>query len=234
MIRCLVVDDDKDIRESLAEFLTGFGMTVSIAHNGAQMQMQMDAGHWDIVILDIMLPDGNGLDLCRWIHEHSDSAVIMLTAQGDPSSRILGLEIGADDYLGKPFEPRELVARIHAVLRRVKKGQNRAASPKSQTFFDNWTFDRLRHQLKSPDGVTVAMSSAEFRLLSAFVDNPGRVLSRDQLIEKTRATGVDVNDRSIDLAVSRLRQKLGDSPSAGKLIKTMRGQGYLFDARVES
>lgn len=234
MIRCLVVDDDKDIRESLGEYLTGFGMTVATAANGARMRMLMESGAWDVVVLDIMLPDGSGLDFCRWIHQNSDSAVIMLTAQRDAGSRILGLEIGADDYLGKPFEPRELVARINAVCRRIQKGQREPDQPRTRAVFHRWTFDRLRHQLVSPDGVTVAMSSAEYRLLSAFVDNPGRVLSRDQLIEKTRAGGVEVNDRSIDLAVSRLRQKLGDSPRDGRLIKTLRGEGYLFDAQVES
>jgi two-component system OmpR family response regulator len=157
--------------------------------------------------------------------------VIMLTAQGDAASRVLGLEFGADDYLGKPFEPRELVARINAVLRRIQKGEQRA-DVKRTVSFEGWTFDRLLRQLVSPAQVVVPLSSAEYRLLSAFVDHPGRVLSRDRLIELTRAPGVEVNDRSIDLAVSRLRQKLRDSPREPRLIRTLRGEGYLFEAKA--
>jgi two-component system OmpR family response regulator len=160
----------------------------------------------------------------------------MLTAQGDPISRVLGLELGADDYLGKPFEPRELVARINAVLRRARKGERNANAPAHQRTvrFEGWVFDRLLRQLVSPQQVVVALSSAEYRLLSAFVEHPRRVLSRDQLIELTRSAGVEVNDRSIDLSVSRLRQKLGDSSREPKLIRTVRGEGYLFDVKVEA
>jgi two-component system OmpR family response regulator len=152
---------------------------------------------------------------------------------GRPRQPRAGLELGADDYLGKPFEPRELVARIHAVLRRAGKGERGAgAGAQALVRFEGWTFDRLRRQLVSPAQVVVALSSAEYRLLSAFVDCAGRVLSRDRLIELTRAAGVEVNDRSIDLAVSRLRQKLGDSSREPRLIRTLRGEGYLFDAEV--
>ena len=161
----------------------------------------------------------------------------MLTAQGDPASRVVGLELGADDYLPKPFEPRELVARINAVLRRAGPSRTSAAGPGGEPAavlcFKGWTFDRLARQLKSPQQVVVALSSAEFRLLAAFVDNPRRVLSRDRLLDLSRAPGVDVTDRAIDLAVSRLRQKLGDSPREPTLIRTVRGEGYVFDADVE-
>jgi two-component system, OmpR family, response regulator len=234
MIRCLVVDDDSEIRSSLQDFLQRFGMTVATAGHGIEMRRLMASQGFDVVVLDLMLPDENGLALCQWIQQqHAGVAVIMLTAQGDPISRVLGLEMGADDYLGKPFEPRELVARIHAIRRRVQKGDQQTAEPRRELRFEGWRFDRLLRQLVSPTQVVVALSSAEYRLLSAFVERPGRVLSREQLIELTRAPGVDVNDRSIDLGVSRLRQKLADSSKEPRLIRTMRGEGYLFDAQVQ-
>jgi two-component system OmpR family response regulator len=229
-LRCLVVDDDQEIRESLQRYLQNFGMAVSVATGAHEMQRRMTAEDFDVVVLDLMLPDGNGLDLCRWIQaHHAGSAVIMLTAQGDAISRVLGLEMGADDYLGKPFEPRELVARINALQRRMGKG-GREAQNGRRVSFEQWTFDRVLRQLESPAGVMLALSNAEYRLLSAFVERPGRILTREQLIELTRAPGVDVNDRSIDLAVSRLRQKLADAPP--RLIRTLRGEGYLFDVKL--
>jgi two-component system OmpR family response regulator len=227
-----VVDDDGEIRDSLRDYLQRFGMAVTTAACGADMRRLVQPGAFDVIVLDLMLPDDNGLALCRWVQENAGTPVIMLTAQGDPTSRVLGLEVGADDYLAKPFEPRELVARIHAVLRRAQKGERGKDDTQRTVRFQGWTFDRLLRQLVSPQDVVVALSSAEFRLLSAFVERPGRVLSRDQLIDLTRAPGVDVNDRSIDLAVSRLRQKLGDSSREPALIKTMRGEGYLFNVKV--
>lgn len=235
MIRCLVVDDDGEIRRSVGEYLQRFGMAVTTAANGAEMRRLAAAGGLDVVVLDLMLPDENGLALCKWVQETHGLPVVMLTAQGDPASRVLGLELGADDYLGKPFEPRELVARIHAVVRRARKGAGGAADGAAFTRvvrFEGWTFDRMLRQLVSPERVVVALSSAEYRLLSAFVERPGRVLSRERLIELTRAPGVEVNDRSIDLAVSRLRQKLGDPPREPRLIRTLRGEGYVFDVQV--
>ena len=234
MTRCLVVDDDAEIRHSVSDYLRRFGMTVSTAADGTEMRRVMAAGEFDVIVLDLMLPDENGLQLCQWVQHNGQVPVIMLTAQGDPVSRVLGLEMGADDYLPKPFEPRELVARINAVLRRTKKGE-RGMEPSKQRAvqFEGWKFDRVLRQLRSPDDVVVVLSNAEFRLLSAFVDRPGRVLTRDQLIDLTRAPGVVVNDRSIDLSVSRLRQKLGDSSREPRVIRTMRGEGYLFDAKVQ-
>ncbi|URI10034.1 response regulator transcription factor [Aquincola tertiaricarbonis] len=233
MLRCLVVDDDTEIRATVRDYLRGFGMQVDDAADGAAMRRCMAAQPFDVVILDVMLPDESGLDLCRWVQQHSGTPVIMLTAHGDPASRVLGLEIGADDYLGKPFEPRELVARIHAVLRRVRKGERGADTPARPLRFAGWQLDRLRRQLVSPQQVVVSLSNAEYRLLNAFVERPGRVLSRDALIDLTRAAGVEVNDRSIDLGVSRLRQKLGDTSRQPALIRTVRGEGYLFDAVIE-
>jgi two-component system OmpR family response regulator len=186
----------------------------------------------DVVILDLMLPDGHGLDLCRWLREtHPQTAVIMLTAQGDPVSRVLGLELGADDYLAKPFEPRELVARIHAVQRRVGRGVAAGPDPVRPCRFEGWRFDRVLRQLESAEGLVLPLSNAEYRLLSAFVAHPRRALSREALLELSRAPGVESSDRSVDLAVSRLRQKLGDHPP--RLIRTLRGEGYCFDAEVQ-
>ena len=163
MTRCLVVDDDHEIRVALQEYLQRFGMSVLAAASGAEMRRLLMAGGeaFDVVVLDLMLPDANGLDLCRWVQETSALPVIMLTAQGDPGSRVLGLEIGADDYLGKPFEPRELVARIHAVLRRARRGERKSGDggPQRVVSFEGWSFDRLLRQLVSPDRVGVALSN---------------------------------------------------------------------------
>lgn len=234
MTHCLVVDDDPEIRASLQLLLERFGMSVAAAADGREMRARMAADAFDVVVLDLMLPDENGLALCRWAQQSQNVPVIMLTAHGDPASRVLGLEMGADDYLGKPFEPRELVARIHSVLRRIHKGPRSAAGESASSVrFDGWRFDRVRRELTSAKGVVVSLSQAEFRLLSAFVERPGRVLTRDQLIDLTRAPGVEVNDRSVDLVVSRLRQKLEVLPRQPRLIRTLRGEGYLFDGVVQ-
>ena len=239
MPHALLVDDDPELRALVANYLRGYGIAVTAVADGAGLRRTLPQGGFDVLLLDLMLPDANGLDLCRWVRQTSSLPVIMLTAQGDPASRIIGLELGADDYLPKPFEPRELVARINAVLRRAGAG---SANPSPQTGlatppgavvrFNGWSFDRLRHSLASPDQVVVALSHAEFRLLSAFVDHPRRVLSRERLLELSRAPGVEVTDRSVDLAVSRLRQKLGDTPREPGLIRTVRGEGYLFDTEL--
>ena len=234
MTRCLLVDDDDQIRTALADYLQRYALEVHAVADGVAMRKAFTDTVYDIAVLDIMLPGEDGLSLCRWIQAHRDTAVIMLTAQGDPASRVVGLELGADDYLGKPFEPRELVARIHAVLRRGRAGPDAAAGAMGGPIrFAGWTFDRLQRQLRSPDQVLLPLSGAEFRLLSAFVDHPRRPLSRERLVELTCTPGTAINDRSIDLAVSRLRVKLGDSPREPRLIRTLRGQGYLFDVELE-
>jgi len=234
MTRCLLVDDDREIRLSLADYLQRFGIQVHAVASAAEMRRAVKAARFDLVVLDLMLPDGDGLDLCRRLREKHSLPIIMLTAHGDPASRIVGLEIGADDYIGKPFEPRELVARIHAVLRRAPKGES--ADPVQRGLravrFGGWSLDRAQRLLMSPQQVVIALSNAEYRLLSAFVDHAGRVLTRDQLVDFTVADGVEVSHRSVDLGVSRLRQKLGDSPRDPALIRTVRGEGYLFDAKV--
>lgn len=239
MIRCLLVDDDADIRRSLCAYLGSFGMHVAPAASGADMRHALQQGAFDIILLDRMLPDADGLDLCQSLLTSQSAPVILLTAQGDLSSRVLGLEWGADDYVAKPFEPRELVARIHAVLRRERRHRHRPTrvatptrAPRTQARFGGWCFDLTRHQLVSPQSVVVPLSSAEYRLLLAFVEHPARVLSRERLIALTRAPGVDVNDRSIDLGISRLRRKLSDGQEDRAMIRTMRNEGYLFDPEV--
>jgi two-component system, OmpR family, response regulator len=244
MPHALLVDDDPELRSLVAGYLRSYGMQVTAVADGAALRATLPSAHFDVLLLGLMLPDANGLDLCRWVRASSGLPVIMLTAQGDPASRIIGLELGADDYLPKPFEPRELVARINAVLRRAGAGRPPPSATQEPADavrrFSGWSFDRLRHTLVSPERVVVALSNAEFRLLSAFVDHPRRVLSRERLLELSRASGVEVTDRSIDLAVSRLRQKLCDAPREGSkqgskekgLIRTVRGEGYLFDVEM--
>jgi two-component system OmpR family response regulator len=224
MTRCLLLDDDAAIRTLLVDYLRQHAISVEALSNGTAFRRRAPEAEVDLVLLDLMLPDDDGLALCRWIKSVRPTLpVIMLTAQGDPISRVLGLELGADDYVPKPFEPRELVARIRAVLRR---GQAVAAALSAEVRFVGWTFDRLHRQLLAPDATVVALSAAEFRLLSAFVDHSGQVLSRERLLELTRTAGAEATDRSIDLAVSRLRNKLCDAH--GELIRTLRGQGYVF------
>lgn len=224
MTRCLLVDDDPDIRTLVAAYLRRHGMDPEVAGDGAALRRRLPDPALDLLILDVMLPDDDGLALCQWVRQVQPTLpVIMLTAQGDPTSRVLGLELGADDYVPKPFEPRELVARIRAVLRR-----GRAPAVAGVVRFGGCSFDRMARELVAADGTVVALSAAEFRLLCAFVDNAGKLLSRERLIELTRAPGSEVNGRSIDLAVSRLRGKLG----ANAPIRTLRGEGYVFEARV--
>jgi two-component system, OmpR family, response regulator len=234
MVHALIVDDDAELRTLVSDYLQRYGMRVTAVADGAGLRRTLASGlpgsadPFDVLLLDLMLPDTHGLDLCRWVREKSTLPVIMLTAQGDPASRIVGLELGADDYLPKPFEPRELVARINAVLRRSGVARAAVAGEKTQLQrFEGWVFDRLGRQLTSPQNVVVALSSAEFRLLSAFADNPRRVLSRERLLDLSHSPGADVTDRAVDLAVSRLRQKLGDVAAT---IRTVRGEGYVFDA----
>jgi two-component system OmpR family response regulator len=232
MTRCLVVDDDPELLQSVCDYLRRFGFDPVPAANAAQMRAALAQGDVDVVILDVMLPDADGLALLGALREKSQTPVIMLTAQGDPHSRVLGLELGADDYVTKPFEPRELVARIKAVRRR-HGAPGPGARDEGVVEFAGWRFDRLKRQLVSPRQVVVPLSSAEFRLLDAFVERPRRVLSRDQLLDATRGQGAVVADRAIDLAVSRLRQKLASAEGGEQLICTVRGEGYLFDAVVK-
>ena len=242
--KALLVEDDAEIRDLVVDHLQRYGIAVEAVGSAAAMRAALAARRYELMLLDLMLPDGAGLDICRELRQTDHPAaampIIMLTAQGDPMSRAVGLEMGADDYLAKPFEPRELIARIHAVLRRaagmVAPGQALSRAP--VVHFAGWTFDRLRRTLVSPQQVSVQLSGAEFRLLSVFVDHPQKALSRERLLELWRAPGEEVSDRSIDLAVSRLRGKLGDTPRGREgepgLIRTLRGEGYVFDAKVSA
>jgi len=227
----LIVDDDADIRSLLADYLGQQGLSVLTAANGAAMQQVLDGNAVDLVVLDLTLPGTDGLALCRNLRAHSVLPVIMLTARSSTLDRIIGLEMGADDYLCKPFEPRELLARIRNVLRRSENGgsdSERAA----QLQFAGWTLDVDAHQLRRADGVVVVLSFGEFRVLKVLLERPNRVLSRDQLLSLTQGREAEQFDRSIDLHISRLRQKLGDDARAPQLIKTLRNEGYMLCATV--
>jgi DNA-binding response OmpR family regulator len=226
--RALIVDDDVPIRELLIDYLARFNILASGVTDGAAMRQAMQAETFDVVVLDLMLPGEDGLSLCRWLRAESDIPILMLTARCEPTDRIIGLELGADDYMSKPFEPRELVARIQTILRRVRDDRT---EQRANIRFDNWRLNSVLRQLVADDGLVVPLSNAEFRLLWVFIERPRRVLSREQLLDAARGRSIEAFDRSIDLLVSRLRQKLGDDPKAPQLIKTVRGEGYLFDAR---
>ncbi len=230
----LIVDDDREIRALVGDYLRRNGYRTSLAADGRQMRRILDDARIDLVILDLMLPGEDGLSLCRDLRARSNLPVLMLTAKGDPVDRVIGLEMGADDYLGKPFEPRELLARIRSVLRRTSAlPANLAPDGVRRYRFAGWTWDSSLYQLVSPQGVVVVLSGAEYRLLQVFMTHPNRVLTRDQLMDLTRGKDADPFDRSIDLRVSRLRQKLGDDARSPALIKTLRGEGYVFAAEVE-
>jgi two-component system OmpR family response regulator len=233
--RALIVDDDAQIRELLCSYLTGFGIQGDGADDGAAMRMAMAKNDYDIVILDLMLPTEDGLLLCRQLRAITNIPIIMLTARGESADRVVGLELGADDYMIKPFDPRELVARIHTILRRTKVEREREDDVPGfgeEVGFEGWTLSRTSRQLTTPQRLVVPLSNAEFRLLWAFIEHPRRVLNRDQLMDLARGRTVEAFDRSIDLLVSRLRQKLNDDPKNPALLKTIRGEGYFFDAKV--
>jgi two-component system, OmpR family, response regulator len=234
----LIVDDDREIRELLSRFLRKHGFRVSVAVDGREVRKALADQAIDLVVLDLMLPGEDGLSLCRRLRSDSTIPVIMLTAMGEEIDRIIGLEMGADDYLAKPFNPRELLARIKAVLRRTGASAvhaARAADEQStmRVRFDAWTLDLNKRELISPSGVLVPMSGGEFTLLATFVAHPQRVLSRDQLLDFARGRDAQPFDRSIDVQVSRLRRKIEDDPHEPALIKTVRGDGYLFAPKVE-
>ncbi|TFF24956.1 response regulator transcription factor [Jiella endophytica] len=229
----LVVDDDPEICRLLAKYLEGQGFRCQLAANRRQCKQRLEDFRVDLVVLDVMLPDGSGLDICREIKdERPELAVILLTALKEDVDRIIGLELGADDYLGKPFNPRELAARIRAVLRRAG-----ATAPKEVTSAPGYRFEGFvaspeRRSVTGPDGEDVSLTGAEFDLLMIFLDRPGRVLSRDILMDLLHGRSADPFDRSIDVTMSRLRRKLNDN-GVFRLFKTVRNGGYQFTARVE-
>ena len=225
----LVVDDDGQILALVAKFLRSNGFRVLTARNGAEMRQTLISVSPDMIVLDLMLPGTNGLDLCRELRRSSDIPVIMLTAKGDDIDRIIGLEVGADDYLAKPFNPRELLARINAVLRRAGADPESPRATRRTFSFVGWTLDIMKRELSDPNGVAVDLSSGEYDLLLVFLEAPQRVLSREYLLDAARNRSAAPFDRSIDVQVSRLRRKIN---ATGDLIKTVRGVGYLFSADV--
>ena len=232
----LVVDDHDEIRDLLGRYLGQHGFEVSLADGGQQMRRILSKQAVDLVILDVMMPEEDGLSLCRYLKDNSGPPVIMLTALGEEADTIVGLEMGADDYISKPFSPRELLARVKAVLRRMSEVRPQKekirASEKMQ--FEGWTLDLNQHQLERQDGLLVPLSTSEFRLLSVFLNHTKKVLSRDQLLDMTKGREALPFDRSIDNQISRLRKKIEDDPRNPRLIKTVWGGGYSFTANVSS
>lgn len=232
----LVVDDDAEIRSLLGTYLRKNGFRVSVAANGREMRTALETAAPDLIVLDLMLPGEDGLALCRDLRSRSDDVpIIMLTARGEDVDRILGLEMGADDYLPKPFNPRELLARINGVLRRARSlpPQPRGDVPAGMQRFAGWTLDTVARELLSPEGVVVSLSGGEYRLLRVFLEHPNRILNRDQLMDLTRGREAAPFDRSIDVQISRLRTALGEDARNPQILKTVRNEGYILAAPVE-
>ncbi len=228
----LVVDDDREIRDLLSRFLAKHGMRVTAARDGVEMMKAIGERGIDIVVLDLMLPGEDGLALCRRLRNQSQLPVIMLTAMGEETDRIIGLEMGADDYLAKPFNPRELLARIKAVLRRAQSLPAPAPASGEVLRFSGWTLELATRRLLDTEGREIPLSTGEYDLLYAFATHPRRVLSRDQLLDLARGRSAVPFDRSIDIQVMRLRRKIEADPKEPRLIKTVRGGGYMFSAEV--
>ena len=229
----LIVDDDRDIRTLLADYLETNGYRALCAADGVAMWKALGEARPDLVVLDLNLPGDDGLTLCRKLRADSTVPVIMLTARNEPLDRILGLEMGADDYLPKPFEPRELLARIRSVLRRSHAMPSNIQVDKLQKMhFSGWTLDLAARHLLNPDGIVIMLSGAEFRLLRVFLEHPNRILNRDQLLNLTQGRDADPFDRSIDIQISRLRQKLGEDARLPQIIKTVRNGGYVLAGQV--
>ncbi len=231
----LVVEDDRETRALIAKYLTANACNVSTASNGREMDKVMAERRVDLLILDVMLPGEDGLSLCRKVRANSQMPIIMLTARGEDVDRILGLEMGADDYLPKPFNPRELLARINAVLRRQAAALVASATNGATSFaFLDWRIDFRLRELRNPAGARVAMTSAEFDLLRIFCERPGRVLSRENLLDLTQGRNAGSLERSIDVLVSRIRRKIESDPQDATIIKTVRSGGYVFTPAVSA
>lgn len=229
----LVVDDHREIRDLVSRALQKDGFRVSTAGDGRAMRKVLADGRIDLILLDLMLPGEDGLTLCRALRAESDIPIIMLTAKGDEVDRVVGLELGADDYVPKPFGSRELIARIRAVLRRNgKRGSDEVAARPKRYAFDRWTFDVDRRELVDADSVATPLSTGEFDLLLVMVEHSQRTLSRDQLLDLARGRAANAFDRSIDTQVSRLRKKIERDPGNPEIIRTVWGGGYLFAPEV--
>ena len=230
----LIVDDDAEIRTLLQRYLEKNGLRATAVGDGRAMWQALERGAFDLVVLDVMLPGDDGLTLCRELRARSDIPVIMLSARGEETDRIVGLEMGADDYVPKPFSARELLARIKVILRRTRSlPRNLQPEEERRVRFGSWTLDTVQRHLVSPVGVVTPIGGAEYRLLRIFVAHPNRVLTRDQLVELTQGREADALDRSIDVQVSRLRRRLGDGPSDAAMIRTVRGEGYVLSVPVQ-
>ncbi len=229
----LMVDDDPGIRDVVSEFLGRHGYRVQTAANGSQMEHILGRGQIDLIVLDVMLPGEDGLAICRRLSGSGGPPVIMLSAMGEETDRIIGLELGADDYLPKPCNPRELLARIRAVLRRRNEPRTGDGPIGATCEFAGWRLDLVRRELRSPQGVVVNLSGGEFSMLRAFVERPQRVLTRDRLLDLARGPDTEAYDRAIDVQVSRLRKKLDDGSGGQELIRTVRNEGYMFTAKVQ-
>lgn len=231
--RILVVDDDPEIRRLLADYLDRNGFESVAARDGREMWLSLERHAIDLVVLDLMLPDTDGLTLCRDLRARSSLPVLMLTARGEEADRIVGIEMGADDYLVKPFSPRELLARIKTILRRTRElPPNLRPEPQRCLAFAGWRLDTATRMLTAPDGVMVPLSGGEYRLLHILLEHPNRVMNRDQLVEMIHGRTAEPYDRAIDVQISRLRQRLRED-SEPQIIKTVRSEGYVLAASVE-
>jgi two-component system OmpR family response regulator len=234
----LVVDDDREIRDLLSRFLEKQGLRVSAARDAREARRLWPLGRYHRVVLDLMMPGEPGLDFARWLRTQSEVPIVMLTAMGEETDRIVGLELGADDYVAKPFNPRELLARIRAVLRRTGSEAGGVSPgvkepPPKAIHFSGWTLEPARRRLLNPDGAEVPLTGGEYELLQVLVERPNRVLTRDMLMDLLRGRQAGPFDRAIDVAVSRLRRKLEDDGRNPSLIKTVRGGGYVLATTVE-
>ncbi len=225
----LIVDDDPDISRLTADFLRREGFAVETAADAAEMDLRMARTRPDLIVLDLMLPGEDGLSICRRLRAASGPAILMLTAKSDEIDRVIGLEMGADDYLVKPFGTRELLARIRAILRRVKEP---VAAPARRFAFDRFVIDLDTRTVSTSDGADLSLTSGEFDMLACFVQRPRRVLSRDQILDQLRGRGAEPFDRTVDMMVSRLRRKLGAVSAEADMITTVRNSGYLFTSVV--
>ena len=230
----LIVDDDLEIRRLLADYLARNGFAALAARDGREMWQMLERHVVDLVVLDLMLPDADGLTLCRDLRAKGNLPVLMLTARGEETDRIVGIEMGADDYLVKPFNPRELLARIKSILRRTRAlPPNLRPEAARCLHFAGWCLDTAARLLTAPDGVAIPLSGGEYRLLRILLDHPNRVLTRDQLCELIHGREAGPFDRAIDVQVSRLRQRLRDDSREPQLVKTVRGEGYVLACTVE-
>jgi two-component system OmpR family response regulator len=231
-IHIAVVEDDPDISQTMVQCMTEHGFVVTAARNGRDLDRVLSIGKIDLVILDVGLPGEDGLSICRRLRNQSAVPIIMVTARAAETDRIVGLEIGADDYLPKPFSPRELVARVRAVLRRATAQNDNTRQPPKTLAFEGWKLDMARRQLLDPSGIPMPLTSGEFNILAIFCQNPQKVLSRDALLDMLHGRAAAVFDRSVDVQISRLRRKIEPNLKNPTFIKTVRYGGYFFTPAV--